>query len=448
MREIADAINRRDMSSIVHHLDPDMEIVLREGAVRGATFFTRFFEAQYEQFDAFEVEIEDAFEAGDDTLVVCMAVDRRNEPSEGFRMWPAQVLRFDGERLASAEGFPRQDDALAALGIEREAVHHRQVRSQGTAIDAKALARTFPGGIKAVDGIDLCVDAGEIYAFLGPNGAGKTTTVRMLVTLLRPTGGTATVAGHDVVGEPHAVRRAIGVALQEAALDPLMTGLELIELQATLHAIPRADGRRRGLQLLERVGLSEAAGRRVGTYSGGMRRRLDLAMALVHDPKVLFLDEPTTGLDPQSRRAIWDEVRRLNDDGTTVFLTTQYLEEADQLADRVGIINRGRMAAEGTPQALKSRMGRSYVELSVSENGAGAVQSVLQRFGEVLPGDNGAVRVALDTGAADIPPIVRALDEAGMTIASLRLVEPTLDDVFVATTGERLEGEGADEEEG
>src|SRR5438067_2569684 len=276
VREIVDAVNRRHVASAAHHVHPDVEVVLREGSVRGTEYFTRFFEAQYEQFDAFEIEIEDAFETDDDTLVVCFAVDRRNEGSEGIRMWPAQVLRFDGERLVFSEGYPRQDDALAALGIERPAASHRHARSAGTAIDAHGLARTFPGGIKAVDGIDLCIDEGEIYAFLGPNGAGKTTTVRMLVTLLRPTGGSAKVAGHDVVGEPHAVRRAIGVALQEAALDPLMTGLELIELQATLHAIPRDEGRKRAFALLERVGLEDAAGRRVGTYSGGMRRRLDL----------------------------------------------------------------------------------------------------------------------------------------------------------------------------
>src|SRR3954452_15788137 len=210
------------------------------------------------------------------------------------------------------------------------------------AIETKQIARRF-GGLVAVAGVDLQVASVEIYAFLGPNGAGKTTTVRMLTTLLRPTGGSATVAGHDVVHDAGAVRRAIGVALQEAALDPLMTGAELMRLQATLHAIPRQDVGPRSDALLDRVGLTRAAGRRVGTYSGGMRRRLDLAMALVHEPRVLFLDEPTTGLDPVSRQAIWEEVRRLNDEGTTVFLTTQYLEEADQLADQVGIIDDGRI---------------------------------------------------------------------------------------------------------
>ena len=225
------------------------------------------------------------------------------------------------------------------------------------AIEVRGLEREFEGGVRAVCGVDLEVAEGEIYAFLGPNGAGKTTTVRMLTTLLRPTGGTASVAGHDVVHEASAVREAIGVALQEAALDPLMTGRELIRLQATLHRLPRAEGERRAEALLERVGLVEAADRRVGTYSGGMRRRLDLASALVHEPRVLFLDEPTTGLDPVSRIAIWEEVQRLNDEGTTVFLTTQYLEEADQLADRVGIIDDGKMAAEGTPTQLKAQVG-------------------------------------------------------------------------------------------
>ncbi|MEA2496102.1 MAG: type transport system ATP-binding protein, partial [Thermoleophilaceae bacterium] len=211
------------------------------------------------------------------------------------------------------------------------------------AIEARGLARKFSGGVVAVAGIDFDVAEGEIYAFLGPNGAGKTTTVRMLTTLLRPTGGSASVAGHDVVKEAHKVRASIGVALQEAALDPLMTGEELMMLSATLHGIPGAEAKRRAQSLLERVGLTRASDRRVGTYSGGMRRRLDLGMALVHEPRVLFLDEPTTGLDPLSRRAIWDEVRALNRDGTTVFLTTQYLEEADQLANRIGIIANGAM---------------------------------------------------------------------------------------------------------
>jgi ABC-2 type transport system ATP-binding protein len=313
------------------------------------------------------------------------------------------------------------------------------------AIEARGLARTFSGGIVAVAGIDFDVAEGEIYAFLGPNGAGKTTTVRMLTTLLRPTGGHASVAGHDVVKEAHKVRGSIGVALQEAALDPLMTGEELMLLSATLHGIPSRDARRKAGELLDRVGLTRAADRRVGTYSGGMRRRLDLGMALVHEPRVLFLDEPTTGLDPLSRRAIWDEVRALNRDGTTVFLTTQYLEEADQLANRIGIIANGEMAAEDTPGALKANVGHPHLELRLAEGDAQEAREIVRRFGECMHAENGNVAVSLVNGAADIAPIVRALDDAGLLVESLDLVEPTLDDVFLATTGQTLEG--ADEPE-
>ncbi len=293
----------------------------------------------------------------------------------------------------------------------------------------------------AVDGVDLEVAEGEIYGFLGPNGAGKTTTVRMLTTLLRPTGGSARVAGHDIVAEAGEVRRSIGVALQEAALDPLMTGRELIRLQATLHGLPAAAGKRRGDALLGRVGLSQAANRRVGTYSGGMRRRLDLASALVHEPRVLFLDEPTTGLDPVSRKSIWEEVSALNREGTTVFLTTQYLEEADQLADRVGIINAGRIVARGTPASLKAEVGKPHLEIGLVDGQAAEADQVLRRFGQRLPDKDEKVLVELDGGANDVAKVVRALDEAGVAVGALELVEPTLDDVFVAKTGEHLEGD-------
>jgi ABC-2 type transport system ATP-binding protein len=310
------------------------------------------------------------------------------------------------------------------------------------AIEVEQLQRRFSDDVLAVAGIDLEVAEREIYAFLGPNGAGKTTTVRMLTTLLKPTGGSARVAGFDVVRDQGRVRRSIGVALQEAALDPLMTGRELMQLQATLHGLTREESKRRGDKLLDRVGLTDAADRRVGTYSGGMRRRLDLASALVHDPKVLFLDEPTTGLDPVSRITIWEEVRKLNDEGTTVFLTTQYLEEADQLADRVGIIDEGRMAAEGTPSTLKAQIGRSHLEVTISEGGGPEALEVLARFGEPLPSRDGVLMVSLERGAPDVAPIVRALDDAGLCVESLELVKPTLDDVFVAKTGHHLEGAG------
>ena len=312
------------------------------------------------------------------------------------------------------------------------------------AIEVRGLEREFGGGVRAVDGVDLGVAEGEIFSFLGPNGAGKTTTVRMLTTLLRPTGGSARVAGHDVVEDPAAVRRSIGVALQEAALDPLMTGRELIRLQATLHGMPADAVRRRADELLRRVGLSQAADRRVGTYSGGMQRRLDLASALVHDPRVLFLDEPTTGLDPVSRKTIWEEVRKLNDEGTTVFLTTQYLEEADQLADRVAIISAGKIVAEGTPASLKAEVGKPRLEISLAEGSPEVCEDVLKDFGELLPAKAGTLVVELPRGAAEIAPVVRALDEHGVLVEALELVEPTLDDVFVEKTGQHLEG--ADEE--
>ena len=310
------------------------------------------------------------------------------------------------------------------------------------AIETQQLAREFEGGIKAVDGVDLAVAEGEIYGFLGPNGAGKTTTVRMLTTLLQPTGGRAIVAGFDVAKDPGAVRRKIGVALQEAALDPLMTGRELLQLQATLHGIRKSEGGERGQWLLDRVGLTLAADRRVGTYSGGMRRRLDLASALIHRPQVLFLDEPTTGLDPVSRKAIWEEVSKLNEDGTTVFLTTQYLEEADQLADRVGIISGGRLVAEGTPTALKAEVGRPHLELSLVEQEGKEEQAegVLARFGRPLPARDGILMVELENGSSEIGPIVVALNQVGLDVESLDLVQPTLDDVFVNKTGQHLEG--------
>ncbi len=312
------------------------------------------------------------------------------------------------------------------------------------AIEVEALERTFDGGVHAVQGVDLEVSEGEIYGFLGPNGAGKTTTVRMLTTLLLPTGGRASVAGYDVVAEAAQVRRTIGVALQEAALDPLMTGRELIRLQATLHGLAREDGRRRADALLDRVGLADAADRRVGTYSGGMQRRLDLAAALVHEPKVLFLDEPTTGLDPVSRKTIWEEVDALNKEGTTVFLTTQYLEEADQLANRVGIIDDGKLVAEGTPGALKSEVGRPHLELTLAEDVAQRAEEVVGRFGKPLPSKDGKVLVELAGGATEVAPVVIALDESGIAVESLDLVQPSLDDVFVAKTGYHLEAEEED----
>jgi ABC-2 type transport system ATP-binding protein len=313
-------------------------------------------------------------------------------------------------------------------------------------IEVMNLVREFRKGPRAVDGIDLTVEPGEVYGFLGPNGAGKSTTVLMLTTLLPPTSGTARVAGYDIVKEGPQVRASIGAALQEAALDPFLTGRDHMMLQAALHGLPRAERKKRGQELLERVGLSEAADRRVRGYSGGMKRRLDLALALVHRPRILFLDEPTTGLDPQSRSALWAEVSRLaREDGVTVFLTTQYLEEADVLADRVGIIDHGRIVAENTPEALKAEIGRPSVEATpATREERGAVAKVLGRFGEEIPAQPGAVAVRLDQG--DLADVVRALDAEHLKVTNLKLEEPSLNDVFLEKTGRSLEGAGGAEE--
>jgi ABC-2 type transport system ATP-binding protein len=315
-------------------------------------------------------------------------------------------------------------------------------------IEAEKLVREFKKGPRAVDGIDLAVASGEIYGFLGPNGAGKSTTVHMLTTLLPPTAGTARVAGFDVVHEGPQVRRRIGAALQEAALDPLLTGREHLRLQASLQAVPRAERAGRADELLARVGLREAADRKVRGYSGGMKRRLDLALALVHRPEILFLDEPTTGLDVQSRTALWAEVGRLaHEDGVTVFLTTQYLEEADVLADRVGIIDHGRIVAEGTPAALKAEIGRPTVEaIPCNDDEALRTAEILERFGERVSSSKG-IAVRLGDGDVGLADIVRALDADGLEPENLQLHQPSLDDVFLAKTGRSLEGAGEDEEE-
>ena len=313
-------------------------------------------------------------------------------------------------------------------------------------IVAEGLVREFKGGIRAVAGIDLDVAPGEIYGFLGPNGAGKSTTVHMLTTLLPPTAGSARVAGFDVVMQGPQVRSSIGAALQEAALDPLLTGREHLRLQMAMHGVTRHDRRLRSDELLERVGLAQAADRKVKTYSGGMKRRLDLALALAHRPRILFLDEPTTGLDPQSRSALWREVGRLaKEEGVTVFLTTQYLEEADVLSDRVGIIDHGRIVAEGTPAALKAEIALPAVEVVPAEaSDRAAIERILSQFGEPHPSPRGlAVRVS-EAGLADI---VRALDAEGIHVANLQLHSPSLDDVFLEKTGRSLEGAEIEEPE-
>jgi ABC-2 type transport system ATP-binding protein len=319
--------------------------------------------------------------------------------------------------------------------------------SSTQAIEASSLRRTFKGGIEAVRDIDLGVGTGEVFGFLGPNGAGKTTTVRMLCTLLPPTAGSAAVAGIDVVADPAEVRRRIGVALQEIGLDPVQTGRELLELQCGLYGITGADARARAKELLELLGLTDAADRRTKTYSGGMKRRLDLASALVHSPEVLFLDEPTTGLDPASRLTVWEEVRRINGAGTTVFLTTQYLEEADNLCDRVAIIDAGEIVAQGTPERLKAEMGHDVVTLALD----GAEPATTEAALGDLPGFERVVAepdqlaLYLEDGAGSIAEIVRRLDRAGISVGAIAVSRPSLDDVFLQATGRRLEGAAEEE---
>jgi ABC-2 type transport system ATP-binding protein len=320
--------------------------------------------------------------------------------------------------------------------------------SSDAAIAARSLRRTFKGGIEAVRDIDLTVSRGEVFGFLGPNGAGKTTTVRMFCTLLPPTAGSAIVAGLDVVRDAAEVRRRIGVALQEIGLDPVQTGRELLELQCGLYGITGQRARTRAEELLELVGLTEAAERRTKTYSGGMKRRLDLATALVHSPDVLFLDEPTTGLDPASRLTIWEEVRRINAGGSTVFLTTQYLEEADKLCDRLAIIDNGQIVAEGTPEQLKAEMGHDVVSVSVESADLDATEAAVAG----LPGlervmvEPGGVALYVEDGPGSIAEVVRRLEREQIPTGPISVARPTLDDVFLKATGRRLEGEEASQQ--
>ncbi len=308
------------------------------------------------------------------------------------------------------------------------------------AIYTKGLVRTF-GPVRAVDGVDLGVHQGEIFGFLGPNGAGKTTVIRMLITLLTPTAGEIRVAGYDVVREPNEVRLRIGAAQQDASLDNKQTGRELLRLQGRLYGLSRREADRRIAELSGLVDIGTAMDRMIATYSGGMKRRLDLAAALIHNPQVLFLDEPTTGLDPVSRSRIWDEVRDINSGlGVTIFLTTQYLEEADALAHRVGIIDRGRLAAQGAPADLKRALGSDLIVIKVDGEVTAAVQA-LESIPQVSRVDvhEQEVTVSVSNGAALISAVALALDHGGARVQELTLRTPTLDDVFLQVTGGRLQ---------
>jgi ABC-2 type transport system ATP-binding protein len=316
------------------------------------------------------------------------------------------------------------------------------------AVRTEGLERFF-GDTRAVDGVDLEVAPGEIYGFLGPNGAGKSTLVRVLCTLLAPSAGRALVAGYDVATEPLDVRLRIGVALQDASLDPGQNGSELLRLQARLYGLTKDETEQRLRELGPLIDLGDALDDRIGTYSGGMRRRLDVAAALIHNPGVLFLDEPTTGLDPATRARVWEEVRRLNtENGITIFLTTQYLEEADALAQRVGIIDRGKLIAEGTPSELKRSQGSDVIVARVDAEAARACAAVKAVRGvdqADVHGDEITIRV--EDGPSAVSPVAVALDGCGVTVRELTLRTPTLDDVFLELTGEHILDEDRQEEE-
>ena len=320
--------------------------------------------------------------------------------------------------------------------------------SHQPAISARGLRRTF-GDVTAVDALDLEIRRSEIYGLLGPNGAGKSTTVKMLCTLLAPTGGQATVAGYNIATQAQQVRLNIGVALQEVALDPKQTGLELLRLQGRLYGLSKREVDQRLAELRSLVDIGDALERRIGTYSGGMQRRLDLAAALVHNPEVLVLDEPTTGLDPLSRARVWDEVRRLNEQlGMTILLTTQYLEEADELADRVGIVDAGRLVAEGTPTELKRRIGTDLVIVRIGGDPEAAKRALDGVYGvEAVEGHGHELTVSVAEGSASVGPIAIALHDAEVTVHDLTLRTPTLDDVFLELTGGHLTNNEELEEE-
>ena len=315
------------------------------------------------------------------------------------------------------------------------------------AVMTRELSRNF-GDIEAVDSIDLSIPRGEIYGFLGPNGAGKTTLVRMLITLLMPSAGSATVAGYDIVRQPNDIRLRIGAALQDAALDLKQTGRELLRLQGRFYGLSRRDVETRFNDLADLIDIGDAVDRLIGTYSGGMKRRLDLAASLIHNPEVLFLDEPTTGLDPISRLRVWEEVRRVNRErDVTIFLTTQYLEEADELADRVGIINRGRLMAEGTPADLKRSLGNDVIIAQVDGQAEQAREAVRHLEGVVGVDATGSdVIIQASNGAAVISSVALALNERRVEVREITLRTPTLDDVFLSVAGARMEAEAEDEE--
>jgi ABC-2 type transport system ATP-binding protein len=343
----------------------------------------------------------------------------------------------------------------AAIETERQAVAATDLRAGTTAvIEVAGLVKEYPGGTRALDGIDVAVGEGEFFGFLGPNGAGKTTTIRILATLIPLTAGRASVAGLDVVQHPAEIRRRVGFAMQSVAIDVMATGRENLELVGRLHRVPGAELRRRVDELLELMGLTDVGRKLAGTYSGGMKRRLDLASALVHRPDVLFLDEPTEGLDPQSRAALWDELARINGTGTTMFLTTHYMEEADRLCDRLAIVDQGRIVASGSPDDLKRAVGSDTVTLRLVADGPdgmadaqASIEHRLDDFSAVLGVERTPTGVTLSVADAEaaIPGLLHRLDGADVTIGGLSMDKPSLDDSFLHFTGRRIRAEEANE---
>ncbi|MCL2554576.1 MAG: ATP-binding cassette domain-containing protein [Actinomycetia bacterium] len=313
------------------------------------------------------------------------------------------------------------------------------------AVQARDLTKTYPGGVRALDGMEITVAAGTVFGLLGPNGAGKSTTVKILTTLARPDSGTAVVAGHDALRHPDRVRRAIGVVAQRSGADPVATGRENLLLQGRLYGLRGAGLARRVDELLERFDLAEAGGRQVKTYSGGMQRRLDVALGLVHRPQVLFLDEPTTGLDPEARTAMWEEIGRLaGDEGLTILLTTHYLEEADRLAERIAIVDRGRVVAEGTPDELKGELHGDAVHVELREAPDAVdgtlIRTALGEFAGVreVALDGRRLSARADDGPAAVPHVLAALERQGAAVASVTVARPSLDDVYLRYAGRRF----------
>src|SRR5712692_69170 len=321
------------------------------------------------------------------------------------------------------------------------------VPGRGRMIETRGLRRTFKtrqGDVEAVAGVDLRVEVGEVFGFLGPNGAGKTTTLRMLATLLPPTAGEATVAGCDLRRQQPGVRERIGYVGQAGGTDPAITGRRELIFQARLYGLSKPEAERRSKQLLEMLELEAASDRPISSYSGGQKQRLHIAMGLIHEPVLLFLDEPTTGLDPQARARIWDEVRRLRERGTTIFLTTHYLEEADALCDRLAIIDHGRIVAEGTPDELKRQIAGDLVTIGIAHEREKALLLLEgQPFVREANADDSVLRLRVDRGEQAMPAILRLLDGAGIELQSLSLSRPSLDDVFLRQTGRSLREEAA-----